>query len=151
MDDFCKLPESTRELYLRRSETGNHGYVKPGQERFDGKTKDIRHVYNICALNLKLPEEVSTNGDGLHSFKSFFPSQQLPGFREHIAELVKEFQNLTALLLQALAVAVEMPLNFFIEKHSHMMDGESENETTFRYAAQCSPQIPPSHDVIHFK
>lgn len=60
-------------------------------------------------------------------------SQPLPGFREHIAELAKDFKNLTGLLLQALAVAVEMPLNFFVEKHSHMMDGETENETTFRY------------------
>lgn len=58
LDDFCKLPEETKELYLRSSETGNHGYVKPGQERFDGKLKDIRHAYNICTLNLKLPEEV---------------------------------------------------------------------------------------------
>jgi hypothetical protein len=58
LDEFCSLPEATKELYLRNSETGNHGYVKPGQERFDGKTKDIRHAYNICTLNLKLPEEV---------------------------------------------------------------------------------------------
>lgn len=58
LDDFCKLPEDTKELYLRDSESGNHGYVRPGQERFDGKTKDIRHAYNICTLNLKLPEEV---------------------------------------------------------------------------------------------
>lgn len=63
--------------------------------------------------------------------------QPLPGFREHIAELSKDFKNLTGLLLQSLAVAVEMPLNFFVEKHSHMMDGESENETTFRYNAHC--------------
>jgi isopenicillin N synthase-like dioxygenase len=61
LDDFCKLPEDTKELYLRNSETGNHGYVKPGQERFDGKTIDIRHAYNICTLNLKLPEEVSAD------------------------------------------------------------------------------------------
>lgn len=61
LDDFCKLPEDTKELYLRDSESGNHGYVRPGQERFDGKTKDIRHAYNICTLNLKLPEEVIVN------------------------------------------------------------------------------------------
>lgn len=114
LDDFCKLPEATKELYLRNSEQGNHGYVKPGQEKFDGKTKDIRHAYNICTLNQKLPEE------------------PLPGFREHIAELAKDFKNLTKLLLQALAIALEMPLNFFIEKHSHMLDGEDENVTTFR-------------------
>ncbi|CRK89475.1 CLUMA_CG003213, isoform A [Clunio marinus] len=114
LDDFCKLPEDTKELYLRDGTTGNHGYVKPGQERFDGNTKDIRHAYNICTLNLKLPEE------------------PLPGFREHIAELAKDFKRLTGLILQALAVALEMPLNFFVDKHSHMLDGEGENETTFR-------------------
>lgn len=65
------------------------------------------------------------------SISPFF-LQPLPGFREHIAELAKDFKNLTGLLLQALAIALEMPLNFFVEKHSHMMDGESENETTFR-------------------
>lgn len=59
LDEFCKLPAETKELYLRNTETGNHGYVKPGQERFDGKTKDIRHAYNICTLNQRLPEEVS--------------------------------------------------------------------------------------------
>lgn len=59
-------------------------------------------------------------------------TQPLPGFREHIAEIAKDFKNLTGLLLQSLALGVEMPLNFFAEKHSHMLDGESENETTFR-------------------
>lgn len=58
-DDFCRLPEKTKEIYVREAEGGNHGYVKPGQERFDGKTKDMRHSYNICSLDLKLPDEVS--------------------------------------------------------------------------------------------
>ncbi|KAL7016670.1 hypothetical protein ACKWTF_010087 [Chironomus riparius] len=111
-DDFCKLDEKTKELYLRKSENGNHGYVKPGQEKFDGKTKDIRHAFNICTLNAKLPDE------------------PLPGFKEHIALLAKDFKNLTGLILQALAVALELPTNFFVEKHSHMLD--IDNETTFR-------------------
>lgn len=121
LDDFCKLPEETKELYLRRG-TENHGYVKPGQEKFDGKTKDIRHAYNICTLDAKLPEE------------------PLPGFREHIAEISKDFKNLTGLILQALAIGLEIPSNFFIEKHSHMMDGEFENETCFRLL-----YYPPIH------
>lgn len=132
LDDFCKLPAETKELYLRNTETGNHGYVKPGQERFDGKLKDIRHAYNICTLNLKLPEEVRMMWNGEMDLNHHFNQQPLPGFREHIAELAKDFKSLTGLLLQALAIAVDMPLNFFVEKHSHMMDGESENETTFR-------------------
>ena len=87
-------------------------FNQPGQEKFDGKKKDIRHAFNICTLNAKLPDD------------------PLPGFREHIASLAKDFKNLTGLILQALAVALELPSNFFVEKHSHMLD--TDNETTFR-------------------
>nr|XP_019539144.2 UPF0676 protein C1494.01-like [Aedes albopictus] len=114
LDDFCKLPDSTKEMYLRQD--GNHGYVKPGQERFDGITKDIRHTFNICTLkpDAKLPEE------------------PVPGFREHISDLATDFQRLSSLLLQALAVGLEMPYKYFLEKHTHILDGEGENQSTFR-------------------
>lgn len=29
-DEFCKLDEQTKELYLRKSGEGNHGYIKVG-------------------------------------------------------------------------------------------------------------------------
>lgn len=58
--------------------------------------------------------------------------QPLPGFREHIAEIAKDFKNLTTLLLQSLALGVDMNINFFVEQHKHMLEGENENETTFR-------------------
>lgn len=35
-------------------------------------------------------------------------------------------------MLQALAIGLDMPSNFFVGKHTHMLDGENENETTFR-------------------
>lgn len=114
LDDFCKLPDDTKDMYLRKD--GNHGYVKPGQERFDGKTKDIRHTFNVCTLN---PEAV-------------FPDECSPGFREDISDLARDFQRLSSLLLQALSVAFEQPLKFFIEKHAHILEGESENQSTFR-------------------
>ncbi|XP_058813268.1 uncharacterized protein LOC131677451 [Topomyia yanbarensis] len=114
LDDFCKLSDDTKELYLRKD--GNHGYVKPGQERFDGKTKELRHTFNICTLkpDASLPEE------------------PLPGFREHISDLAQDFQRLSSLLLQALAVGLEQPHKYFLEKHTHILDGESENQSTFR-------------------
>ena len=92
LDDFCKLPEKTKEMYLRNG-AENHGYVKPGQEKFDGVTKDIRHAYNICTLNAPLPDE------------------PLPGFKQHIAEIAKDFKNLSALLLQALGYEEDELLN----------------------------------------
>uniref|UniRef100_A0A2M4AHD9 Putative iron/ascorbate family oxidoreductase n=1 Tax=Anopheles triannulatus TaxID=58253 RepID=A0A2M4AHD9_9DIPT len=116
LDDFCKLSDSTKETYLRQGET-NHGYIKPGQERFDGKTKDLRHTYNICTLK---PE------DGA------LPDEPLPGFREHMSDLATDFKRLSALLLQALAVGMELPYSYFVEKHRHILDGEGENQSTFR-------------------
>jgi len=112
--DFCKLPEDIREIYLRKIETGNHGYVKPGQERFYGKTRDIRYVFNILSNGSKLPEE------------------QLPGFRENISEIIEEFENLSQHLMQALAIGIGMPPKYFIEKHLHTLDGGIENETMLR-------------------
>ncbi|XP_055623696.1 uncharacterized protein LOC129767076 [Toxorhynchites rutilus septentrionalis] len=114
LDDFCKLSDDTKEMYLRRD--GNHGYVKPGQEQFDGKFKDIRHTFNICTLK---PEAA-------------LPEEPLPGFREHISDLAQDFQRLSSLLLQALAVGLEQPYKYFLEKHTHILDGESENQSTFR-------------------
>ncbi|XP_053685493.1 uncharacterized protein LOC128735047 [Sabethes cyaneus] len=114
LDDFCKLSDDTKEQYLRKD--GNHGYVKPGQERFDGKTKDLRHTFNICTLKPEAP----------------LPEEPLPGFREHISDLAKDFQRLSSLLLQALAVGLDRPCRYFLEKHSHILDGESENQSTFR-------------------
>lgn len=58
------------------------------------------------------------------------PDEPLPGFKQHIASLAKDFKNLTGLILQALAIGLDLPSNFFIEKHSHMLDVD--NQTTFR-------------------
>lgn len=35
-------------------------------------------------------------------------------------------------MLQAISLALELPLDYLLEKHSHMLDGEIENMTTFR-------------------
>lgn len=88
MDDFCKLPKDTKEVYLRKG-PDNHGYVQPGQEKFDGVTPELRHAFNICTLNA-----------------ANLPEQPLPGFREHIGDLATDFKTLSGLLLQALAIGL---------------------------------------------
>lgn len=114
MDDFCKLPKDTKDVYIRKA-PDNHGYVQPGQEKFDGVTPELRHAFNICTLNAaNLPEE------------------PLPGFREHISDLATDFKTLSTLLLQALAIGLDMKSHYFIDNHSHMMSGNHDNETTLR-------------------
>lgn len=114
LDDFVDLPTDVKEHYIRNGED-NHGYVRPGVERFDGKTPELRHAFNICTLNAQnLPEE------------------PLPGFAEHIAALAKDFKALASFVLQALAISLQIPQNFFLEKHSHMLSGDHDNESTLR-------------------
>lgn len=114
LDDFCKLPKDTKEVYIRKA-PDNHGYVQPGQEKFDGVTPELRHAFNICTLNAaNLPEE------------------PLPGFREHISDLATDFKTLSTLLLQALAIGLELKSHYFIDNHSHMLSGNHDNETTMR-------------------
>lgn len=88
LDGFVKLPVDVQEQYLR-TDNNNHGYVRPGQEKFEGEKTELRHSFNICTLKL-----------------STLPEDQLPGFRDHIADLAKDFKNLSGLLLQALAVSL---------------------------------------------
>lgn len=115
LDEFVKLPDNVKQQYLRKNESNNHGYVQPGQEKFDGKTPELRHAFNICTLQL-----------------STLPEEPLPGFRDHIGDIAKDFKNLSGLILQALAIGLELPSKFFMEKHSHMLSEDNDNATTLR-------------------
>lgn len=115
LDKFCDLPTDTKEVYIRKG-NDNHGYIKPGQERFDGtELAEIRHAFNICTLNA-----------------SNLPEEPLPGFSEHVAELANDFKALSSLILQALAIGLGLEMSYFTDNHSHMLSGEHENETTLR-------------------
>lgn len=114
LDDFVDLPTDVKDIYIR-TDGDNHGYVSPGVERFDGKTPELRHAFNICTLN-------ATN----------LPEEPLPGFADHISVLAEDFKALSRFLLQALALSLDIPQTFFLEKHSHMLSGDHDNETTLR-------------------
>lgn len=130
LDQFCDLPADVQEAYIR-TDHNNHGYIRPGRERFDGSAPlppptnggggqpqapvELRHAFNICTLSgSRLPEE------------------PLPGFRANVAELAGEFKALAALLLQALALGLNVEPSYFIENHGHMLSGNEDNETTLR-------------------
>jgi len=105
------LPPDIRQHYIR-ADGDKHGYVSRGQQqRFDGKSPELRHAFNISTLNAQnLPEE------------------PLPGFADHISTLATDFKALASFILQALAVSLDIPHTFFLEKHSHMLSGGHEPE-----------------------
>uniref|UniRef100_A0A6M2DV74 Putative iron/ascorbate family oxidoreductase n=1 Tax=Xenopsylla cheopis TaxID=163159 RepID=A0A6M2DV74_XENCH len=133
LDNFCDLPTEVKEKYLRNAEHGNHGYIKPGMEMFDGETPEIRHTFNICTLAREgLPEDV------------------LPGFRASVASLAADFKQLSILLLQALAIGLELPSNFFLERHGQMLNDNDDNASTLRllYYPPCISEEDEEIDYV---
>ncbi|XP_039492761.1 2-oxoglutarate-dependent dioxygenase htyE [Drosophila santomea] len=116
-DGYVELPDEVKLAYERSKapDAENHGYVSPGMERFDGRTPELRHAYNICKLQDK-----------------FLPEQQLPGITSHINALVGDFNELGRFMLQALAISVGAPRSFFTDKHSYMLSDDRFNLTTLR-------------------
>ncbi|XP_043509372.1 2-oxoglutarate-dependent dioxygenase htyE-like isoform X2 [Frieseomelitta varia] len=108
-DAFCELPEETRAKYERNE--GNYGYVKPGPSKCTDE-KEARHVFNVTGSGGALPDE------------------EVPGFKSAVDELARDFKQLSAMLLTALAVGLEQSPDFLLSKHSHML--EPGNESTLR-------------------
>lgn len=128
-DGFVDLPDEVK-LTFERSKAPdgeNHGYVSPGMERFDGRTPELRHAYNICKLQ-----------------DQFLPEQQLPGFSRHINSLVDDFNELSRFILRALAISLDAPPSFFTDKHSFMLSDDRFNLTTLRMLF-----YPPVKDQDH--
>lgn len=115
-DEFCKLPDDAKESFRRRPGE-SQGYESPSQDR-STVAKDLKHAFNICtfgAANVELPSD-----------------ELIPGFRTHFSELCHEFKLLASFIMKALAIALELPVNYFVDRHSHVLEGENENLSTMR-------------------
>ncbi|XP_023036060.1 UPF0676 protein C1494.01 [Drosophila willistoni] len=106
-DHFLDLPAEEREKYNRK-EGSNRGYVGPGIERFDGKTPELRHAFNICSLD---PESLPHN---------------------ELGNLAKILKSLASFILKALAAPLDIPPTFLLDTHSQMLCGEDANMSTLR-------------------
>lgn len=89
--------------------------MSPGIERFDGKTPELRHTYNICKLD-----------------DQNLPREPLPEFADEITNLTNDFKTISSFLLKAMEVALEVPPGLFAENHSQMLEGDDVNMTTLR-------------------
>lgn len=121
-DSFCELPEETREKYKRVS-PNNHGYVKPGMEKFT-KQKEARHAFNVTGYGGVLPED------------------EVPGFQSAVDELARDFKQLSAMLLTALAVGLEQSPDFLVSKHSHMLGPDNESTLRLLYYPPLGAPMP---------
>ncbi|XP_071630762.1 uncharacterized protein [Temnothorax longispinosus] len=101
LDAFCELSEETRAKYERVS-PDNHGYVKPGTEKFSDEM-ELRHTFNVTGCGRILPED------------------EVHGFRSAVDELTRDFKQLATMLLNALSVGLEQSHDFLLSKHAHIL------------------------------
>ncbi|XP_026285448.1 uncharacterized protein LOC113211296 [Frankliniella occidentalis] len=131
MDRFCALPQDTRDAY-RRIPPHQHGYVAPGTERLSEEwIGEIRHTFNVSqgAPQGKVP-----------------PETEVAGFQGAVDDLGHEFKRLARLLLQAIALGLELPVDFFLEHHKGVAE-----LATLCEAGDATPAVvatPPEADAV---
>ncbi|KAH8337218.1 hypothetical protein KR059_003348 [Drosophila kikkawai] len=113
-DNFLDLPAEVQDRY-RRKDGGNSGYVSPGVERFDKKTPELRHAFNICQLDDRN-----------------IPKEPLPEFADDITTLANDLKAMSTYILKAMEAALEIPAAYFVDKHSQMLTGDDVNMSTLR-------------------
>lgn len=93
-------------------------FYPPAAQEKSKMAKDLKHAFNICTFGASQVD---------------LPSDELiPGFRSHFTELSAEFKLLSSFIMKALAIALELPINYFCERHQHLLEGEDENLSAMR-------------------
>lgn len=113
MDEFCSLPMDVKQKYTRVPPL-NDGYVAPGVEQFNRQSlNELRHSFNVTSTNTNVPEE------------------DVPGFKEATISLLEDLKRLSNILLQILAISLDLNTEFFSDIHNGMFEKES-NMSTMR-------------------
>jgi len=113
MDKFCELSDDVKNDYHINPPEDNQGYVPAGLERFSNeRRREVRHSYNI------------------QSFKRKIPSKEIPNFEEVVGGVAEEFRRLACILLQIIAVALDLSPDTILNFHGGML--KQDNATTFR-------------------
>ncbi|XP_034938717.1 2-oxoglutarate-dependent dioxygenase htyE [Chelonus insularis] len=111
LDTFCELPKEARAKFECVAPS-SHGYIKPEPGTNPTDEIEARHEFIISGNDTELPDE------------------DVPNFRSAVEELTSDFKQLSAMLLTALAVGMEQPSDYFMSKHSNLLD--SGNSSSFR-------------------
>lgn len=112
--EFCRLDDQIKDKYLCKK---NHGYVKPGAERFNRSIHEIRHSFNFC----------TTNATEIPS------SAEIPNFHETSVDLLRDLNNLQLLILKALSIALDVPAEYFINNHTFLDENGTFGTSVMRY------------------
>ncbi|XP_061078579.1 uncharacterized protein LOC133111947 isoform X4 [Conger conger] len=110
---FFLLPHEAKMPFLRGKHADpNQGWVSSGTERLNSRRAcDLKEAFNTSSL--------------LPSMK--WPSEEvLPGFREKQVWFYRRCADLSLRVLRVLALSLGLDPDFFLSKHSRVVDGEQQ-------------------------
>lgn len=103
---FFQLPEAEKRKYEIEGIAGQRGYVSKGRETAKGFTvADLKEFYHIGQ-----PEPIDSMPENV------FPDDQVPDFKKHTLEVYKTFEQTGKILLQAIAIYLNLPEDYFEDK-----------------------------------
>ncbi|KAA0694125.1 isopenicillin N synthase family oxygenase [Halopseudomonas laoshanensis] len=104
--DFFALPDEIKQSVAWQNAQSNRGYVGVRRERLDpSKPGDLKEAFNAA------PEDRDAS-----AARNLWPADQ-PEFREHVETFLSDCITTADRILEAFAVALDQPDNFFVNAH----------------------------------
>lgn len=117
---FFQMPHENKNIYKRRKELRNRGYVGYDQETFvAGQPFDIKEAYDYVAVS---------------SYSKTIPNtdDHVPDFDQVNSQLFKKGIDLTCLLIQLFAISLNLDDKELFKKQCQFAGDPSKNPTHFR-------------------
>ncbi|MGQ9864542.1 MAG: isopenicillin N synthase family dioxygenase [Bacteroidia bacterium] len=132
VEAFFSLPEKIKSAYIVPGVAGQRGYTPKNQETAKGyTTPDLKEFFHIG------PEKDPTDPPEL--LPNIWP-RELPEFEEVLKAAYREFFHTGRLLLQAVALYLDLPVDYFEER---IRGGPSLLRLLHYYGIEDSSSLPP--------
>ncbi len=110
--NFFDFPLEIRQKLAWSDEFSNQGYVAIERERLNpNRPGDLKEAFNIIRNDIQ-------KNSNQKNYSSTLPEHNTPAHNSYILKFYEACTQLTNHVLQALALALELPEIFFVENHS---------------------------------
>jgi len=112
---YFLMPTEVKEAFPRDPAI-QQGYVSPGREIFDQKedgtkaTHEEREAFEVTRITGK---------------DARFPDSEIPQLRPALTQLAQDTKKLAYRILKALALAMNLPQDYFVDCHQHILGPQS--------------------------
>ncbi|KAL1460589.1 hypothetical protein WDU94_012565 [Cyamophila willieti] len=121
MNQFCCLSEKHKEDFLSHH-VDNTQYISPEHHNFGSSVED-KHTVVLTNLD-NTQQESTTSPPSCH---------HLPEFHQTISQVSEEFCKISKLLLQALAISIDLNPSHFLKTHENILKSDNESNLSLVY------------------